>query len=494
MAEKKYKLRLIKQVLIILAVCIFVKIVVFKPRPNIAIDYMATFNELTKPENYDPSQNCADILKQALDDYTEMQAELWWVMVFNNDDLLIMPSDLDPVLSSQLSVWLDSNQSASASVKKVSEKKIYWEELSRSDNNVDLALYPNLLSTYQLISKASLWRIKVEAIYNPEVIINVTQNLRMAEIFANTGSRTDMLLAQNIRVQSYGAIRCLLKHKVVESEILAQLQQYLEDNKPQVAYEKMCATEKLVAFDRFQRIYTDDGKGDGKIIPSQYKKVVLNGRGTGRGESLSLFEKLKNIPRNLRSEIELSKYLANECETRKEAEDKVSEVYDKASKIFKLTPYQMKAQETSYKHELLMICWPPQDYPMVSNFFLSIDYLIDLIHIIECEHYATAAVLAIFRYKSDHETFPETLVKLVETGYLKSLPMDPYSDGPLVYGRTENGFVLYSLGADFDDDNGKGEHNWRSKDGDYVFWPVPDPKKIEPLPIPETPLYNLSFQ
>ena len=58
--------------------------------------------------------------------------------------------------------------------------------------------------------------------------------------------------------------------------------------------------------------------------------------------------------------------------------------------------------------------------------------------------------------------------------------MDPWSDKPLAYKKTENDFILYSVGPNFTDDGG--EHG-RDRDGriqkwadngDMIFWPLRD--------------------
>jgi len=62
------------------------------------------------------------------------------------------------------------------------------------------------------------------------------------------------------------------------------------------------------------------------------------------------------------------------------------------------------------------------------------------------------------------------------------LPMDPYSDGPLIYQKTEGGFLLYSFGSNLKDDVGKlglgsqGTPKMWADNGDWVFWPVPKPQ------------------
>lgn len=91
----------------------------------------------------------------------------------------------------------------------------------------------------------------------------------------------------------------------------------------------------------------------------------------------------------------------------------------------------------------------------------------------KAELQALITTLAILRYYSDKNGYPETLSQLISAGYIKELPIDPFSDKPLVYKRTQDSFILYSYGADFDDDGGQ-HSKWDIgiKGGDQVFWPV----------------------
>ena len=65
-------------------------------------------------------------------------------------------------------------------------------------------------------------------------------------------------------------------------------------------------------------------------------------------------------------------------------------------------------------------------------------------------------------------------MKLVEAGYLRKLPMDPYSDKSLGYKHIDDGFILYSFGENFTDDGGmRYGSGWGSDNkGDRIFWPV----------------------
>jgi hypothetical protein len=99
--------------------------------------------------------------------------------------------------------------------------------------------------------------------------------------------------------------------------------------------------------------------------------------------------------------------------------------------------------------------------------------------IIEIEHRSKVDIkglittLSILRYKEDKNKYPANLSELISAGYLENLPIDPFSNKPLVYKQTQEGFMLYSFGADLDDDGGR-HSNWGygEKGGDQVFWPV----------------------
>lgn len=58
------------------------------------------------------------------------------------------------------------------------------------------------------------------------------------------------------------------------------------------------------------------------------------------------------------------------------------------------------------------------------------------------------------------------------------MPIDSFSDKPLVYRKTDDGFTLYSVGENCIDDGGelarnkKGEARVWGGEGDAIFWPI----------------------
>jgi hypothetical protein len=63
--------------------------------------------------------------------------------------------------------------------------------------------------------------------------------------------------------------------------------------------------------------------------------------------------------------------------------------------------------------------------------------------------------------------------------------MDPFSDKPLVYRKTDDDFILYSAGYNFKDDGGEygrnrsGEISRWMDNGDTVFWPLHEPQAAQ---------------
>ncbi|MGD9721542.1 MAG: hypothetical protein AB7O59_06360 [Pirellulales bacterium] len=78
---------------------------------------------------------------------------------------------------------------------------------------------------------------------------------------------------------------------------------------------------------------------------------------------------------------------------------------------------------------------------------------------------------AVRHYMFEHKVPPESLSDLVPK-YFAAVPLDPYSDGRLVYRRTADGYVLYSVGINGRDDGGQREtlaNATQSGQGDLFF-------------------------
>jgi hypothetical protein len=97
---------------------------------------------------------------------------------------------------------------------------------------------------------------------------------------------------------------------------------------------------------------------------------------------------------------------------------------------------------------------------------------------IKAQRTALRTIISLLIYQKEKGSYPTNLDDLVSSGFLKSLPMDPWSDKPLVYKKTESNFTLYSVGPNFKDDGGvmgtdeEGKPRMWAENGDWVFWPI----------------------
>src|SRR6478752_8042824 len=65
---------------------------------------------------------------------------------------------------------------------------------------------------------------------------------------------------------------------------------------------------------------------------------------------------------------------------------------------------------------------------------------------------ATAAGLAAERFRRQMGRWPASLEEVVQAGLLRAVPTDPFTDRPLLFKRTADGLVIYSVGPDGQDD------------------------------------------
>ena len=160
---------------------------------------------------------------------------------------------------------------------------------------------------------------------------------------------------------------------------------------------------------------------------------------------------------------------------RREMTAEIEKVFQTAQKWAKMTPWQLRnsGEDLSMEYEKWSKIKQARYWP-VTQLTPALRKVSEISYRNRAELEALIATIAILRYEKEKGGCPETLAKLVEAGYLRKAPMDPYSDKSLVYKRTDDGFILYSFGVNFADDGGTryGSTWGRDNKGDRVFWPV----------------------
>ncbi|MHC4284367.1 MAG: hypothetical protein ACYSWZ_15550, partial [Planctomycetota bacterium] len=143
------------------------------------------------------------------------------------------------------------------------------------------------------------------------------------------------------------------------------------------------------------------------------------------------------------------------------------------------TPAQIRAEGIDYETETMKIVG---DNVLLSILTPALYRAAEIGHRHRTNVEATISILALQRYKADKASFPDDLQQLITAGYLRQLPIDVFSGKPLVYRKTDESFILYSVGENFEDDGGKPDPTRKGRprlwddDGDSIFWPVPKNK------------------
>ena len=107
----------------------------------------------------------------------------------------------------------------------------------------------------------------------------------------------------------------------------------------------------------------------------------------------------------------------------------------------------------------------------------------------ECKRQLVDIAFALEQYRADHqESYPDALSELVPR-YLAELPKDKFTEDDLKYRRTDVGYLLYSIGPNQHDDEGRSEWKDEDSEGDdiAVCFPLVEVPVVE-SPVVESPI------
>jgi hypothetical protein len=369
------------------------------------------------------------------------------------------PTDFNNAEQTLLEKWLASNSQAFEFFKVAVNKPYYWIERKGekldfiADGNCFATITIQELSPFRELTKAIPWDAKVNAVKGKfpsafEDILNCYKagshkccpNLLLVEQVNGLEIKKDAAKSAIIILNKSGT--------TIESKVLKSFQETLMSEIAVDTYVPSIRTEKFFLYDALQRMFLDNGKGNGRLSWQIGWGIVI--------PTTDLM--------NEKSEWSSLKWRLD-CftgPTRKEIAEQIEQVFAISDQIMTKTPWQIKNEGHDYFHEIENI--------NNSNFFLeaigkSPKEIFDIYYKTKAQTDALVVVLSILRYKIDTGQFPETLENIVAKGYLRSIPNDPYSNSSLVYKITQDVFTLYSVGENFKDDG------CVSASDDIVFWP-----------------------
>jgi hypothetical protein len=216
--------------------------------------------------------------------------------------------------------------------------------------------------------------------------------------------------------------------------------------------------------DVVQRSFTDGGPGGGHLIPGTWDHYTdLN--------TSDVDETNKRIFMPLYTAVSMVHARRNTTVA------KANEIYDLQIKNAKMTPYQRHVSDIKTADEMYESL---QNYRffLLQIFMPATARVSGIVYRGKMVHESTKTIVALLLWKIEKNQYPATHDELVKAGFLEELPMDAFSDKPLVYKKTDDDFILYSVGFNFTDDGGEfskdrsGNIRKWGDNGDTIFWPV----------------------
>jgi len=443
---KKEKMLLKKIVIVILVNFFLVFNVIAEERNNLTEDYVAKINMLGKM-GHGENSNAKVFYEKAL------TTVVGWPDTINLSDIKNWPGNLSIEKQNLLKEWVHFNRCALDELTLGAKMPYLWVEYR---TNLMITTPPALdINQLRYLVYLVCSRAKLSAKENSfeDAFSDLFTCYRFGEHLEGPKTIVEQSIGFSIKSNAVQTTLQILKNKKIPIEVLTDYQQTL--------YTFVCEQkpidftfDKYSIYDLIQKMYTDDGQG-GTHISEDFRNTVTN-----------LPEDITKVINDILTE-EGGSRCAELCPKKTlEATDKLFQYLEK---IVRKTPKQLREQK---EHPNEVISAIVNKNPILVSVAPAYMRISELNCRNQAETEALVVILAALRYGIEQKAYPDSLETLVSSGYLKRLPLDPYSDSFFTYKISNNNFILYSFGADFDDDGGT-YSNWGEGEegGDQVFWP-----------------------
>ncbi|HKQ47094.1 MAG TPA: hypothetical protein VJZ71_03365 [Phycisphaerae bacterium] len=220
--------------------------------------------------------------------------------------------------------------------------------------------------------------------------------------------------------------------------------------------------------DVVQYTFTDDGSGNGRLIPSQFAKVSAYGNSSPGTDETGFM--------NDAALVAMSAIHAD----RRETVAKYHEIFDKMEELYSLPLYDPRRAGADRVLDGVKSDGPTgQRFALINTMLPILSRANQLIREATMNELATRTLVAILRYRLERGALPQRLAEL-SPDYLAAVPVDEYSGMHLKYAVDGGRFTLYSVGNNLEDDGGSSEkvkngaYFGREGPADIVYWPPAD--------------------
>jgi hypothetical protein len=436
-------------------------------KPKITTDYVAQLNQIARPSSTDETQNAAYYYNQAGEKIDKLPEEM--TNIFAKSYF-----ECNEPEKKQAEDWLAKNQELLNLVIAGSDKPYCWDIYKAQNNTMFAVLLPHP-KEYRNLARILCFKASLSASegnYN-QGFENILTALKLGKHIKTEPFIIENLVGMAIESTAVQNVRQILSRYNIDKYELAKLQSDFEA----IAWEDIFRInfngERMCIYDAIQRSFTDDIFG-GHIYVREDTGImadILDGpynNQIGKREQQDFPETLKKLFSILFTQP-----------GKKETLKAINELHDYYERMSVLTPAEQRSMEPNSHEEFTKVVGNNVVLRVVAP---ALDKAISICYRNKTEVQATTTIIALIRYKQENGAYPNNLQELLNKGLIKEIPLDPYSDKPLVYKKTEKGFTLYSVGPDFIDNGGimgvdkDGKPRlWNETGGDAVFWPVAEP-------------------
>jgi hypothetical protein len=439
-------------------------------KPTISVDYVAILNRMSRPE-VSNKDNALPHLEKAASLYIDPNQDLReQIPAFSN---ILSPeyrdfAGLPEADRNAITEYVRVNEQAWGEFVAASSKPCCYREYGFDPNCSDrdkwmCSIIVPHLREFKGLAHVGVWRCRIDIARGSidEVLSNCLAIARNAEHLQRLSTIVEQLVGLALCSLANEEIPRILESTDLTAEQLKDVQEQLAqvyaDGYPVMNLE----SEKMVFHDLVQHLFTDGGLGGGHLIPAGLAEISDE----------------REVERMFLDPFLVATSMVHA--RRDETLEVGDRICDEQIKLAKMTPYQRHREDVPSADDILT--------SLSSRKFFLLHFIMpaafgrasEIAFRGKVSHQATLTILALARWRAEKGEYPASLDQLTAAGLLTDLPMDPFSDKPLIYRRTGDNFILYSLGPNFQDDGGepgKG-HNGRLEkwldNGDTVFWPVP---------------------
>jgi hypothetical protein len=441
-------------------------------QPKIRVNYLDEANRLARPVA-DENLNAAVLYEKAIEAYVEPPKIKQKVELLDAIGDKKWITDLTDEEVALLEQWVSDNSESLELFRQASERPHCWWQREAEDHILFSVLMPELRPIRDL-GKLICWRAKLKA--NQGQIEWAFDNLltcyRTGRHLVGPRTLIEQLVGMAMRRLAVGNALTVLSKCKAEKQVLENYCERLRELAGNDIFVVDFRIEKFFYRDIIQRLYTDDGRGSGHMVTG------------GLREFGSIFVT------NFFSEEAMGKVasygarlgMALVSADRGQIVARFEEAYKRHEAWARMTPWEQRVggvDEWEHKEFEEISFLEKVRYSLYYQLMPALRQVGERAHRNRAEVEGLMTVMAVLWYHQETQRYPEKLSELVEAGLLKKLPMDPFSDKPLVYRKIDDGFTLYSVGYNFTDDGGmairdrKGRAKvWGAVEGDAVFWPI----------------------